>query len=93
MLPCHEMKNITIRVEDELYRKARIKAEEQSTSISALVKGFIVRIASSESSESDFQRLEREEQELREELREKKLGLNPANNLSREELYHRDALR
>jgi post-segregation antitoxin (ccd killing protein) len=35
------MKNITISVDDELYRLARIKAAEQSTSISALFKAYI----------------------------------------------------
>jgi len=30
------MKNITISIDDDLYRQARIKAVEQSTSISAL---------------------------------------------------------
>lgn len=87
------MKNITISVDDELYRLARIKAAEQSTSISALFKAFLIRLTSGDSAESEFQRLEREEQELRAELRTRRLSLNPAHNLSREELHRRDALR
>jgi hypothetical protein len=43
--------------------------------------------------ESEFQRLQREEQELRAELRARGIGLNPAHNLSREELHDRHALR
>jgi SMC interacting uncharacterized protein involved in chromosome segregation len=43
--------------------------------------------------ESEFQRLQREEDELRAELRAKRLSLNPAHNLSREELHSRDAIR
>ena len=43
--------------------------------------------------ESEFQRLAREEEELREELRAKRLSLNPAHNLSRDELHSRDAIR
>ena len=87
------MKNITITVDDELYRLARIKAAEQATSLSALVKAFIVHLTGSESAESAFQRLEREEQELRAELRGRGLSLNPAHNLSRDELHTRHALR
>ncbi len=41
------MKNITISMDDELYRLARIKAAEQSTSISALCKAFIIRLTGS----------------------------------------------
>jgi predicted CopG family antitoxin len=85
------MKNITISVDDELYRLARIKAAEQSTSISALFKAFLIRLTGSEAAESEFQRLEREEQELRAELRTRRLSLNPAHNLSREELHNRHA--
>ena len=87
------MKNITISVDDELYRLDRIKAAEQSTSISALFKAYIVRLTSSDGSESEFQRLEREERDLREELRNRRLSLHPAHNLSREELHTRHALR
>ena len=85
------MKNITISVDDELYRLARIKAAEQSTSISALFKAFLIRLTGGEAAESEFQRLEREEQELRAELRTRRLSLNPAHNLSREELHNRHA--
>jgi hypothetical protein len=87
------MKNITISVDDELYRLARIKAAEQSTSISALFKAYILQLTGSDAAETEFQRLEREEKELREELRTRQLSLNPAHNLSREELHSRHALR
>ena len=59
---CENMKNITVTVEDDLYRLARIKAAERDTSISALVKRFLVELAS----ESPGPRqLEDEERELR----------------------------
>ena len=87
------MKNITISLDDEIYRLARIKAAEQSSSVSALFKAFIVRLIGSESSKSEFQRLAREEQELRAELRSRRLTLDPAHHLSRDELHARQALR
>lgn len=87
------MKNITISVDDELYRLARIKAAEQSTSISGLFRNFIIRLTGGGGTETDFQRLEREEQELRAELQARRLTLNPAHHLSRDELHTRHALR
>ncbi len=35
------MKNITVSIDDETYRQARIKAAEQNTSVSALVREFL----------------------------------------------------
>jgi len=87
------MKNITVSIDDELYRAARIKAAEESTSISGLFKAFLIRLTSDELAETRFQRLAREEQELRAELRARRIGLSPAHNLSRAELHDRDALR
>ena len=87
------MKNITVSVDDHLYRLARIKAAEQSTSISALFKAFLVRLTESQGAETEFQRLEREEQELRAEMRARRLSLNPAHHLSREELHKRHEVR
>ena len=56
------MKNITVSVDDETYRRARMKAAEQDTSVSALVKGFLISLAEEESS---AERLRREERALR----------------------------
>ena len=62
------VKNITIRIDDNLYRRARMKAAEQGTSISALFRDFLIRLTVDGSAEAEFQRLAREEQELRAEL-------------------------
>ncbi|CAA6690293.1 MULTISPECIES: DUF6364 family protein [unclassified Lentimonas] len=35
------MKNITLKVDDATYRKARIRAAEQGTSVSAMVRDFL----------------------------------------------------
>ncbi len=35
------MKNITLKVDDETYRKARIWAAQEGTSVSALVREFL----------------------------------------------------
>ena len=42
------MKNITLKIDDETYRKARVRAAEQGTSVSAMVRDFLVRQAGEE---------------------------------------------
>jgi plasmid stability protein len=57
------VKNITVSLDDETYRRARIKAAEMDTSVSALVKQFLTDLAAGE---SDFERLKKMEMALRE---------------------------
>ena len=42
------MKNITLKIDDETYRKARIRAAQEGTSVSAMVKEFLVKQAGEE---------------------------------------------
>lgn len=37
------MKNITLKIDDETYRKARIRAASEGTSVSAMVRDFLIR--------------------------------------------------
>ena len=78
------MKNITVTVDEETYRRARIKAAEQDTSVSALVKRFLAELASGE---SDGERLKREERELRARIDTFTAG----DRLPRENLHERGA--
>ena len=78
------MKNITVSVDDDTYRRARIKAAEQDTSVSALVKRFLAELASTE---SDVERLKREEKELRARI----LAFSAGDRLSREDANERGA--
>ncbi len=76
---------------------ARIKAAEQDTSVSAMVRNYLLQVTRGEKNETEFQRLQREERELREELREElraqRLCLDSTHNLSRDETHDRHALR
>lgn len=56
------MRNITVSVDAEVYRRARIKAAELDTSVSRLVSNYLERLAGEE---NDFERLARVERELR----------------------------
>ena len=80
------MKNITVSVDDETYRKARIKAAELETSVSALVRDYLAKLARQESAQERFERLKREEAELRTQVPK---GFSAADRLSREEIYDR----
>jgi uncharacterized protein YdaU (DUF1376 family) len=59
------MKNITVSLDDDTYRRARTVAAQRDTSVSALVKGFLLELGSSEGRE---ERLKREERALRERI-------------------------
>ena len=87
------MKNITVSVDDDTYRIARIRAAERATSVSALVKSYLLQMACGGTGETDFQRLEREELELRDDLRSRRLGLSAAHHLNREALPSRHEIR
>jgi hypothetical protein len=89
------VKNITVTVDDQTYRQARIKAAERDTSVSALVKSFLVGLSNGTEGDghSEFARLAAEEQRLRERLFAVGKGLRAADNLPREALHDRHALR
>jgi plasmid stability protein len=88
------MKNITISLDDDTYRQARIKAAERDTSVSALVKACLVRLIKGETgAEPTFDRLLVQEQEIRARLFAAGQGLRSDENLPREALHDRDALR
>jgi hypothetical protein len=76
------MKNITVSVDDETYRRARIKAAERDTSVSALVRQFLAELAAGE---SDRERLLRHERSLRARV----TNFSASDRLSRDELYDR----
>jgi hypothetical protein len=79
------VKNITVSVPDEVYQAARIKAAEQGTSVSAMVRDHLA--ALSQASQSDRgQRI----REMLEKFHRERAGgphLRMSDNLTREELY------
>ena len=79
------MKNITVSVDDEVYRRARVKAAEMDTSVSKLVRKFLTDLSKEESPSERFERLKR----LEAQTRKKIVGFSAANNLPRDALYDR----
>ncbi len=79
------MKNITVSVDDEVYRFARIKAAENNTSVSALVKAFLLQLIGEE---SELERRKRLQRETIASIH----AFSAADRLSRDQVHDRDAL-
>ena len=80
------MKNITVAVPEDVYRKARVKAAERDTSVSALVRAFLMDLAQEE---SDFDRLRRLQTEVLSSIHTFRAG----DRLSRQKIHERRAIR
>lgn len=80
------MKNITVSVSDDIYRRARIRAAELDTSVSALVRGFLEQVTEKE---SEFERRRRLQQEVLASIGQFRAG----DRLSRDEAHERRAVR
>jgi plasmid stability protein len=76
------MKNITVSLDDETYRRARIIAAQQETSVSALVRHFLNELGSEE---TKTERLKRQERALRERI----TAFRASDRLSRDEVHDR----
>jgi hypothetical protein len=83
---CDSVKNVTVSLPDEVYRKARIKAAERSTSLSAMVKQFLESLAEDE---GEFKKLERLQEQSYAEIER----FQASRRLTREELYRRGDVR
>lgn len=96
------MKNITVSVDEETHRLARIRAAELDTSVSALVRKYLRSLAGDRGGEaasiSEVVETKRERRirlltKVFEEIRATRSGFKAADNISREELHDRDAVR
>jgi plasmid stability protein len=76
------VKNITVSVDDDTYRRARMKAAERDTSVSALVRDFLREIAAEEGDTEGLARLERE-------LRDQITTFRAGDRVDREALHAR----
>jgi hypothetical protein len=52
------VRNITIAIDEEVYRRARIRAAQADTSISALVRDFLVKLGSEEDTHARLKELQ-----------------------------------
>ena len=78
------MKNITVSLDDETYRRARMIAAQRDMSVSALVRRFLRDLVSDE---SETERLKRQERELRERITD----FDASDRLSGDDVHRRGA--
>jgi hypothetical protein len=76
------MKNITVSLDEETCRRARMIAAQRDTSVSALVKRFLLELGSGE---TETERLKRQERELRERITD----FDASDRLSRDDVHRR----
>jgi len=79
---CEYVKNVTVSLDEQTYRRARVAAAERGTSLSALVRAFLEELGSSE---TETERLKKSERALRERIAEFRAG----DRLTREQLHER----
>jgi plasmid stability protein len=80
------MKNVTVSLDDSTYRAARVKAAEAGRSLSSLVRDYLRELGSGE---SEFERLHRQEIELRKKLTLDANGFCASDRLSRDQVHDR----
>lgn len=76
------MKNITVSVPDDVYRRARVRAAEQGRSLSAVVAEFLQQLSDED---SEFLRLEALQKEVQATIQQ----FSASERLSREEVHSR----
>ena len=85
------MKNITVTVPDDVYRRARVHAAEHDTSVSSLVADYLGELTTAR--DAEFERVLRLQEQILDEIAHRATPFSAASRLSREELHDRDALR
>ena len=96
------MKNITVSIDEETHRRARIRAAELGTSVSALVRDYLRSLTpdaangasdNGQQSETPLERQIRLMNEVFEDIQKTSPGFSASENLPREALYDREAAR
>jgi plasmid stability protein len=77
-------------VDDEVYHRARVRAAEQRTSLSALVRTFLEQLTDAVPA---FDRLQREQNDLIAKIRAEHPGFSAGDRLARTEVHERRAVR
>lgn len=82
------MKNLTISIPDEVYRDARIRAAERGTSISAMVRDYLMSLSDAEGRRlANNARRRALVEQIRERHRAEGTVASASKRLTREELY------
>ena len=82
------MKNITLKIDDETYHRARVRAAQRGTSVSAMVRDFLVSQATDEN-EAEARRVAALDAIYRVAEESGRRRAAPLKPLTREEVYGR----
>ena len=86
-------KNITVSIDEEIYRLSRIRAAEAGTTVTGLVRDYLTELVQGRTVETRFDRLQKLQDDTLAAIRARGGGLQVADNHPREALHQRDALR
>ncbi|MGQ0630997.1 MAG: DUF6364 family protein [Sporichthyaceae bacterium] len=84
------MPNITLTVPEEVLRAAKVRAAQNGTSVSGMVRDFLISVATAS---SEYDRLKGLESDARTRIAASRRPFSAADRLSRDELYDRAAMR
>jgi len=87
---CVNVANITVSVPDDVYDAARVKAAGERTSVSALVREYLIRIAAQG---SEYERLLAMQEEILDRIQARATGITASDRMTRDAVHDRDALR
>ena len=89
------MKNISVSLDEGTHRRLRLVAAEQGTSVSAIIRNHILSILDGqdqdESEETEPEWRRRRLTEILDEFQRNGIGISMKDNLTREQLYQRNA--
>ena len=83
------MKNISVSVDEEIHRRLKVVANEQGTSVAAMIRELIVRAL--DGGETESERHRRQLKEITDEFQREGIGISMKDNQTREEMYERNA--
>ena len=84
------VKNITIALDDETYRRARIIAAQRDASVSGLVKKYLTSLSADGAAPP--RNLKEEQESLLDSIRARHARFSAAENFSRDEVHERHAV-
>ena len=91
------MKTISVSVDDETHRQARIRAAQTGTTVSAMMRDLLTALLQTplepQSTETEHQRRVRLLDEVMERFEREGVGVDTSKILTRDEIYNRNASR
>ena len=85
------MKQLTLNLDDTIFDSAEMKARQSGTSLTSVVVNFLKQFSGG--GDPEFDRLEKQEESLRQRMRARGTVFSSGDRLTRDELRERHAVR